>query len=143
MRPTSGAPTVAQKMGWTGTMRTRPWTGTPRACGARISSRAFRRPSPSTLPAAGGKSSCQMRERCTVSTLGNSQSNKLHEKSVEKPSVLQRFVAKRQQTSTIEPRKEMSEILFFFLCSCHRFDTEVNVLFPHKALFNKSVPVVL
>ncbi len=75
LRPTSGAPTVAQKMGWTGTTRTRPWMGMPRVCGARISSRASKRPSPSTLPVAGGKSSCQMRERCTVSTLDNSQSN--------------------------------------------------------------------
>lgn len=66
LRPTSGAPTVAQKMGWTGTTRTRPLTETPRACGAQTSSRASRRPSPSTLPAAGGKSSCQMRARCMV-----------------------------------------------------------------------------
>ncbi|TMS19090.1 Transcriptional enhancer factor TEF-5, partial [Larimichthys crocea] len=67
LRPTSGAPTVAQKMGWMGITRTRPWTGTPRVCGARTSSRASRRPSPSTLPVAGGKSSCQMRERCMSS----------------------------------------------------------------------------
>ncbi|XP_029287859.1 TEA domain family member 3 b isoform X4 [Cottoperca gobio] len=46
-------------MGWTGKTRTRPLTGTPRAYGARTSSRASRRPSPSTLPAAEGKSSCQ------------------------------------------------------------------------------------
>lgn len=76
LRPTSGARTVAQKMGWTGTMRTRPWTGTPRACGAQILSRAFRRPLPSTLPVAGGRSSCQTRGRCTVSTAGSSQSGR-------------------------------------------------------------------
>uniref|UniRef100_A0A3Q0RKK8 TEA domain family member 3 b n=1 Tax=Amphilophus citrinellus TaxID=61819 RepID=A0A3Q0RKK8_AMPCI len=38
--------------------------GSRHHCVQRISSRASRRPSPSTLPVAGGKSSCQMRERC-------------------------------------------------------------------------------
>lgn len=66
LRPTIGVPTVAQKMGWTGTTRTRPSTGTPRACGAQTLSRASKKPSPSTLPVAGGKSSCQTRERCMV-----------------------------------------------------------------------------
>lgn len=35
--PTSGVPTVARRMGWKrGTMSwTRPWTGTPRGCGAQ------------------------------------------------------------------------------------------------------------
>lgn len=47
---------------------------------------------------------------------------------------------KEKQTSTIVPWKEMRKILFFLLCSCHSFDTELNVFFP---LFNKSVPVVL
>lgn len=67
LRPTSGAPTGAQKMGLTGTTRTRPWTGTPRACGAPTSSRASRRRWPSTLRVGGGKSSCRTRGRCTVS----------------------------------------------------------------------------
>ncbi|KAI9548943.1 hypothetical protein NQZ68_003477 [Dissostichus eleginoides] len=69
LRPTSGVPTVALKMGWTGRTMTRPLTGTPRACGARTSSRASRRPSPYTPPVAGGKSSCQMRERCMSQNL--------------------------------------------------------------------------
>uniref|UniRef100_A0A3P9P830 Uncharacterized protein n=1 Tax=Poecilia reticulata TaxID=8081 RepID=A0A3P9P830_POERE len=51
-------------MGWTGKMRTRPWTEMQRAFGAQILSRVFRRPSPSTLPVAEGKLSCQMREKC-------------------------------------------------------------------------------
>lgn len=51
-----------------GTMRTRPWMGMPRACGAQILSRASRRPSLSTLPVVGGKSFCQMKGRCMVST---------------------------------------------------------------------------
>lgn len=54
----------------------------------------------------------------------------------------QRLVAERKQTSII-PWKETRKILFFLLCSSHSFDTEVNVFFPHTALFNKSVPVVL
>lgn len=75
--PTSGVRTEAQRMGWTGTTRTRPWTGMPRACGARILSRASRRPSLSTLPVAGGKSFCQMKGRCTVSTLRTSQTKQI------------------------------------------------------------------
>lgn len=35
------------------------------------------------------------------------------------------------------------KILFFLLSLCHDFDTEVNVFFPHRAVFNKSVPVEL
>lgn len=45
----------------------RGWTTMPRECGARTSSRASRRPWPSTRPAAGARSSCQMRAKCTVS----------------------------------------------------------------------------
>lgn len=41
------------------------------------------------------------------------------------------------------PSEEMREMLFFLLCSCHSFDTEVNVFIQHTALFHKSVPVVL
>jgi hypothetical protein len=40
-----------------------------RACGARTSSRASRRPWPSTRPAAGARSSCRTRARCTVRAL--------------------------------------------------------------------------
>lgn len=47
---------------------TRGWTTMPRGCGVRTSSRAFRRPWPSTRLAAGARSSCQTRARCTVST---------------------------------------------------------------------------
>lgn len=131
LRPTSGARTVAQKMGWTETMRTRPWTGTPRACGAQISSRAFRRPLPSTLPVAGGRSSCQTRGRCTVSTAWSSQSehrksaNCLWLKDDQQPP--QSFIKKRVK----------------YFSSSWAGVTEVNVLLPHKALSNKSVPVVL
>lgn len=75
--PTSGVPTEAQRMGWTGKTRTRPWTGMLRACGAQILSRASRRPSLSTLPVAGGKSSCQMKGRCMVSTLRTSQTKQI------------------------------------------------------------------
>ena len=106
-------------MGWTGTTRTRPWTGTPRACGAPTSSRASRRPSPSTLPAAGGKSSCQTRGRCMVSALDNSQGDRrttitwkwMHknEKTIHSSEI---FVAKRQQTPTVVPRTETRGILF-------------------------------
>lgn len=49
---------------------TRRWTTMRRECGARTSSRASRRPWPSTRPAAGARSSCQMRARCTVSAWG-------------------------------------------------------------------------
>lgn len=49
---------------------TRVWTMMPRECGVQTSSRASRRRWRSTHPAAGGKSSSQMRARCTVSAGG-------------------------------------------------------------------------
>lgn len=39
--------------------------------------------------------------------------------------------------------KRNKKKIFFLLHSCHSFDTEVNVFFPHRTLVNKSVPVVL
>lgn len=140
-------------MGWTGTTRTRPWTGTPRGCGARTSSRASRRPSPSTLHVAGGKSSCQTRGRCMVSTLETSQKNKrrtitwksvqqwMHES--EKAAIPQRFVAWRKQTSPKVFWKEEGEKAFL----PHAFVSQLRhrgecFLSTHSSI-DKSVPVAL
>ena len=56
---------------------------------------------------------------------------------MRKPRVPQRRAGWKK--NKIGPKEK----LFLLLCSCHIFDTEVNVFFPHRTLLNKSVPVVL